>query len=257
MGVHAAVVRSGDRDRSGHAKSPRFRGACPVYQGRMRAPSPGAADGCASPDPAVPRERPSGDRHDRCMRGVRERRRARAGTTLAALAALAVGAASAALPAQAAAAPDDTRRTSVVLPPDHGGDWLWPLAGPSRLAARYLAPAHDYAAGHRGIDIRSLGGVAVRAPDDGVAVYAGRVADRGVLTIDHGGGIVSTLEPVVALVAPGAAVRRGDAVALLDAGGHAELGTLHVGARIDGEYVDPLTLLGDPPHAVLLPLRGR
>jgi len=48
-------------------------------------------------------------------------------------------------------------------------------------------------------------------------------------------------------------VLRGEVVGLLAAGGHAAPGTLHLGARMDGEYLNPLVLLGAMPRAVLLP----
>ena len=91
------------------------------------------------------------------------------------------------------------------------------------------------------------------APDAGTVAFAGSVAGRGVVTIDHGGGLVSTLEPVVPLVAAGDVVARGEAIGTLSTGGHAPPGQLHLGARLDGEYINPLRLLGDLPWAVLLP----
>lgn len=135
--------------------------------------------------------------------------------------------------------------------------WSWPVAPPFGIVRDYLAPAHAYGPGHRGIDIALRGETSVRAPDDGVVAFAGRVVDRSVLTIDHGEGIVSTLEPVEALVVPGERVMRGDVVGVLSVGGHTEPGALHLGARIDGEYVNPLVLLGAMPRAVLLPHADR
>jgi murein DD-endopeptidase MepM/ murein hydrolase activator NlpD len=118
--------------------------------------------------------------------------------------------------------------------------------------APFVQPAHAYAAGHRGIDL-SGDGDAVTAPANGVVAFVGTVVDRGVLTIDHGGGWVSSFEPVTSPLLPGAIVVRGQEVARLAAGGHATLGTLHLGVRYEGEYVNPLLLLGGVPRAVLLP----
>ena len=142
---------------------------------------------------------------------------------------------------------------------DRGGAdvWSWPVAPPFGIVRDYVAPAHTYGPGHRGIDIAVRGGTSVRAPDDGVVAFAGRVVDRGVVTIDHGGGIVSTLEPVEATVVAGKRVARGEVVGMLSVGGHAAPGTLHLGARMDGEYLNPLVLLGAMPRAVLLPYAGR
>lgn len=93
----------------------------------------------------------------------------------------------------------------------------------------------------------------MHAPDDGVVAFAGRIVDRGVVTIDHGDGIVSTLEPVEATVVAGERVARGEVVGTLSTGGHTDTGALHLGARLHGEYLNPLVLLGAMPRAVLLP----
>ncbi len=130
--------------------------------------------------------------------------------------------------------------------------WVWP-ADAFRLSRVYVAPAHQYGPGHRGIDLALIGSRAVRAPADGVVAFAGRVAGRGVLTIDHGGGLVTTLEPVDTTLVPGASVRRGEDVGTLALGGHAAAGDLHFGVRLHGEYINPMVLLGGVPRAVLLP----
>lgn len=129
--------------------------------------------------------------------------------------------------------------------------WDWPADAPVRVASPYVAPAHAYGAGHRGIDLVAEG--VVRAPADGVVAFAGTVVDRGVVTIDHGDGWVLTLEPVDPSVTAGTAVRRGEQVGTVGAGGHAAAGTVHVGVRLDGEYVNPMLRLGTVPRAVLLP----
>lgn len=133
-------------------------------------------------------------------------------------------------------------------------EWLWPISG-AYVESPYVAPAHRYGPGHRGIDLRPAGEVTVRAPAAGTVAFAGAVAGRGVLTIDHGGGIVTTFEPIAVGVElrAGVAVRRGEVLGRIDAGGHAALGALHVGARLDGEYINPLLLFGSIPRAVLLP----
>lgn len=138
-------------------------------------------------------------------------------------------------------------------PGDESDAWAWPVAPPFGIVGDYVAPPHAYGAGHRGIDIAVRGETSVRAPDDGVVAFAGTVVDRGVVTIDHGSGLVSTLEPVEPTVEAGERVRRGEVVGALSVGGHADSGTLHLGARLYGEYLNPLVLLDAMPRAVLLP----
>jgi murein DD-endopeptidase MepM/ murein hydrolase activator NlpD len=95
----------------------------------------------------------------------------------------------------------------------------------------------------------------VTAPDSGVVHFAGQVVDRPVLSIEHEGGILSSFEPVKPSVAAGDPVERGEAIGILQSG-HGDCGTcLHLGARIDGEYVNPLLLLGELQPAILLPTK--
>ncbi|WP_245861077.1 murein hydrolase activator EnvC family protein [Microbacterium aurantiacum] len=131
--------------------------------------------------------------------------------------------------------------------------WSWPLEGPRLIVAPYRAPAHEYGAGHRGVDIAASRGAAVRSPADGVVAFRGTVVDRPLLTIDHGGGLVTTFEPLLSTLSPGDAVAEGDVIGVVDAGGHAPSGSLHLGVRLDGEYINPMLLFGEVPRAVLLP----
>ena len=125
---------------------------------------------------------------------------------------------------------------------------------PFRLVRAYVAPAHEYGPGHRGIDLEPLGGAEVRAPAAGVVAFAGSVAGRGILTIDHGDGLVTTLEPVQTAAGAGRAVsRRTRSSRRSRSGGHAAAGTLHFGVRLHGDYINPMLLLGEVPRAVLLP----
>jgi murein DD-endopeptidase MepM/ murein hydrolase activator NlpD len=130
--------------------------------------------------------------------------------------------------------------------------WVWPVAG-ALVLQEYVPPAHAYAPGHRGIDLVVPDGAGVRAPADGVIAFAGMVAGRPVVTIDHGGGLVTTLEPVVSSHRVGDTVDRADAIGSLQTGGHVPPGAVHFGVRQSGEYVNPRLLLGGIPRAVLLP----
>ena len=132
------------------------------------------------------------------------------------------------------------------------GSWSWPVAGPHPLARPYLAPPTRYAAGHRGIDIRAAAGTPVLAPDGGVVHFVGVVVDRPVLSIAHDGGVLSSFEPVESSLVVGEQVVRGEVIGTLLAG-HCASPCLHLGARVDGAYVNPLLFLGGVPWSVLLP----
>lgn len=131
--------------------------------------------------------------------------------------------------------------------------WLWPVEPPIRVVSPFRAPPSPYAAGHRGIDLEATPGAAVVAPAAGVVSYAGMVAGRPVVAIDHGDGVVSAIEPVAPLVEVGAAVAAGDVIGTVGSGGHCASGCVHFGVRVDGEYVSPFLFLGGLPRAVLLP----
>jgi murein DD-endopeptidase MepM/ murein hydrolase activator NlpD len=130
--------------------------------------------------------------------------------------------------------------------------WAWPLAS-FRLEQPYAAPADEYGPGHRGVDLRPLAEGDVEAPASGVVAFSGRVADRGILTIDHGDGLVTTLEPIESGLEVGVPVQRGAPVGTVALGGHTAPGALHFGVRLHGEYINPLVLLDEVPRAVLLP----
>ncbi|KTR93473.1 peptidase M23 [Microbacterium testaceum] len=141
---------------------------------------------------------------------------------------------------------------AVALPGDDlsSRGWIWPV-DEVRLVRRFEAPAHAYGPGHRGLDLAST--AVVRAPAAGHIAFAGMVAGRSVLTIDHGDGLVTTLEPVQTDLTVGAAVSRGSPVGVVAPEGHSRPGTVHFGVRWGGEYINPLRLLGGVPRAVLLP----
>lgn len=136
------------------------------------------------------------------------------------------------------------------------GGWRWPVVASSILAG-YSAPATRYAAGHRGVDLAAGVGAVVSAPADGVVAFAGPVADRPVLSIAHGSGLVSSFEPVLTGLGVGTAVRSGDPVGVVAAAStHCQASCLHFGVRRNGQYVSPVSLIDGIARAVLLPLGG-
>lgn len=131
-------------------------------------------------------------------------------------------------------------------------DWVWPVS-PVQIAAPYVQPPHRYGAGHRGIDLVASSGMPVVAPADGVVAFVGAVVDRPLITIDHGNGLVTTLEPVTSTLKVGDTVTGGSVVGTVSEGGHVSPGNVHFGVRLDGEYINPMLLLGGIPRAILLP----
>jgi len=127
------------------------------------------------------------------------------------------------------------------------GAWQWPLAPQPQVVRQFEAPAGPYAAGHRGVDLGALVGQQVRAAGPGVVTFAGMVAGRGVVSVQHEGGRRTTYEPVAAVVHAGEPVTAGAVLGTVTAApGHCLPGTcLHWGLRLDdGTYLDPLSLVG-------------
>jgi murein DD-endopeptidase MepM/ murein hydrolase activator NlpD len=154
------------------------------------------------------------------------------------------------------AAPSTGAGASVGTATDSGrveARWVWPTG--SRVVERaWEAPSSDYAAGHRGLDVPAALGSIASAVDDGTVAFAGAVGGRTVVTIDHGDGLVSTLDSVTPLVAAGDEVVQGAPVGRVSVG-HcpASAPCLHLGARVDGRYVDPMAYLPPAEWPVLLP----
>jgi murein DD-endopeptidase MepM/ murein hydrolase activator NlpD len=152
------------------------------------------------------------------------------------------------LGATAASAAQPYRATTAPDPP-----WIWPAQEPRVVVEAYRAPAHAYGAGHRGVDVVAVRGSPVLSPAAGVVAFRGTVVDRPLLTITHAGGVVTTLEPVESSLSPGDVLAAGDQVGTVSTGGHSAPDALHIGVRVDGAYIDPMSMFGGAERAVLLP----
>lgn len=107
------------------------------------------------------------------------------------------------------------------------------------------------------MDLAAPEGSPVRSAGDGVVAFAGMVAGRPVVSVDHADGIRTTYEPVEPVVSAGQAVGRGEVIGTLLAGHRGDgVSALHWGARIGPKtYVNPLRLL-QPPVIRLKPVEG-
>lgn len=142
---------------------------------------------------------------------------------------------------------------AALVPPTPEPPWSWPVDGVRTVTAPFLVPAHDYGAGHRGVDMAAPVGTAVHAPADGIVAFRGVVVDRPLITIDHGGGMVTTWEPVQSALVPGVTVTAGEEIGTVALGGHTDADELHLGVRLDDVYINPMLMFGEVPRAILLP----
>jgi hypothetical protein len=134
--------------------------------------------------------------------------------------------------------------------PDPGPTYLPPVA--AEVVDPFRPPTTPYAPGNRGIDYATAPGTPVTAAAAGIVAFAGSVGGALHVTVLHPDGIRTSYSFVQSI-----SVRRGDRVTqgqeLARAGS-----SLHFGARLGDEYLDPRRLLsGRGGHARLVPDDGR
>src|SRR5258707_5329340 len=119
-------------------------------------------------------------------------------------------------------------------PPASGdeGRLDWPLHPRPAVLRTFDAPAPNWQRGHRGVDLFGARGDAIHAAAAGTVVFAGRLANRPVVSIAHPGGLRTSYEPVEALVRAGQLVDAGTVIGTLVAGhpGCGAAACLHWGA---------------------------
>jgi murein DD-endopeptidase MepM/ murein hydrolase activator NlpD len=135
--------------------------------------------------------------------------------------------------------------------------WRWPVDATPTVVRGFEPPGSTWGAGHRGIDLQGVVAEPVRAIGPGKVIFAGSLAGRGVLVIEHA-TLRSTYEPVTAAVHSGDMVEAGQLVGLLQGvGSHcAPAACLHLGVKQGDSYLDPLTLF-EPLPIRLQPLDDR
>jgi murein DD-endopeptidase MepM/ murein hydrolase activator NlpD len=123
------------------------------------------------------------------------------------------------------------------------GTWAWPVQGP--VIRGFDPPDTPFGAGHRGIDIAVAPGTSILATEAGTVSFAERVGGELFVSIVHGGGLSSTYSWISSTtVRKGDVVSRGQSIGTTGNGPPgASIPHLHFGAKLDGEYVDPLVLL--------------
>lgn len=119
--------------------------------------------------------------------------------------------------------------------------WRAPLEGRLTVLWAFAPGAQQWSPGHRGVDLAAGPGDPVLAAGPGSIVYAGDLAGRGVVSIDHG-GLRTTYEPVDSTVRVGQWVEAGQMLGRI-AGSGSHCPCLHWGLKRDRTYLDPMSLL--------------
>ena len=119
------------------------------------------------------------------------------------------------------------------------------------VADPFRPPENPYGPGNRGVEYDTEPGDVVRAAASGTVVFSGAVAGSLYVTVDHGGGVVSTYSYVQRIsVQAGTTVAPGQVIAVTGE-------RLHFGVRVNGSYVDPAGFIGVRRVRVrLVPLRS-
>jgi murein DD-endopeptidase MepM/ murein hydrolase activator NlpD len=116
-------------------------------------------------------------------------------------------------------------------------------------------PEKPWMSGHRGVDLEATrDGVPVTSPESGIVSFVGVVVDRPVITIDHGGGLRSSFEPVDSPLTAGTLVAKGETIGTLQPGHCGSLACVHWGVRRGEAYVNPLEFVTDLRPSILLPV---
>lgn len=128
--------------------------------------------------------------------------------------------------------------------------WRMPTPPPLKIGRAFAPPEHDWLSGHRGVDLCPGVGTEIRAPAAGTVIYAGRLNDRDLVSIQLPNGLRTSFEPLDVRVSKGQFVQAGKVLGQL-APGHDE-NCLHWGVRTaEGKYLNPLRFVVGRPR--LLP----
>ena len=134
--------------------------------------------------------------------------------------------------------------------------WRWPLAPRPPVLRGFDPPPKPWLSGHRGVDLDFTAGTQVVSPAAGSVSFVGVVVDRPVITIDHGGGLRSSFEPVESTLVAGSTVAAGQVIGTAVPGHCPAAQCLHWGVREGEDYVNPLQFVLDLRPSILLPLPG-
>lgn len=117
-----------------------------------------------------------------------------------------------------------------------------PLDAP--IGERFVPPESDFGPGHRGIDYETGPGQRVRAAAPGTVTFAGAVGNALFVTVAHDPHVETTYSRLGDVwVRVGQDVGEGTWLGVTGAAHPGDAG-LHFGVKVNGSYVDPLSMLG-------------
>jgi murein DD-endopeptidase MepM/ murein hydrolase activator NlpD len=151
----------------------------------------------------------------------------------------------AALATVAISSPVGAAGDSGARPQARAGDYAPPVRGP--VIDPFRAPLGPYGPGNRGLEYATEPGAPALAIGGGTVSFAGQVAGRLVVTVEHPDGLRSSLVGLATVsVTRGQAVERGQPLGRTGS-------RLHLGVRRGEQYLDPATLFDRQGPARLVP----
>ncbi len=133
-----------------------------------------------------------------------------------------------------------------VSTPAHAGPLRLQPPVPGGATHLFDASVTRYSTGHRGVDFAASPGDDVRAAAAGTVFFAGMVAGRATLSVDHGGGVRTTYTPAVAGVSKGERVVQGQVLGTVGTDDHCRSACLHWGLTDGVDHFDPLAQMDTP-----------
>lgn len=138
--------------------------------------------------------------------------------------------------------------------------WVEPVPNlAERVDRTFLAPETAYGPGHRGVDFKVSESEPVSSPLAGEVAFKGKVVDRMVLTIRGFDGYLATFEPFCSDLDLWQEVKPGEVVGTWcepdeSYSRHCEEICLHISARLNPGYLNPLWLMRLIEPSRLMPL---
>lgn len=130
--------------------------------------------------------------------------------------------------------------------------WVPPIQ-PMIIERYFEPPLTPYGAGNRGVDIETQPKAPVRAPQDGIVFFSGKISNTGIVSINHN-HLKTTFQPIDPIVKAGQTVKRNQIIGYVsETGSHCKPRTcLHWGLIEEKRYLNPLSLFNTKTR--LLPL---
>ncbi|MFT8703972.1 M23 family metallopeptidase [Bifidobacterium aquikefiricola] len=124
------------------------------------------------------------------------------------------------------------------VPADCRAISIWPVENPT-ITQKFIAPAHQWSSGHRGVDIQTTPGQTLFSPVSGIISFQGKVAQKSVVSIQHG-ALTFTFEPATTSFATGEHLMQGQPFATVaGVSDHCEDSCIHWGIKRGDDYLDP------------------